>query len=220
MELILRRRAPWLIGGAVALSLLVVRGAPWVSAANTPLAYVDAQRVIAEYKQAAEYAKSLNSFRNELQKPLDELQMGMLLDDGQRNDLKTLLAKASLTPAEQAKLNALKKQNEDNAAELRRLEALPTPSEQERKRRTELINRVNDQNAKAAALNDRLSRQFADRQREMDNKVRAEIQAAIDAVATQQAIEIVLDKEAVLHGGQDKDITDAVVAKLNSAAPK
>ncbi|HEY3284972.1 MAG TPA: OmpH family outer membrane protein [Armatimonadota bacterium] len=210
-----RLGAPWLVGGTLLLALCAVRGATFVSAANTPLGFVDVKRTINEYKKAADYAKSLETFRAELQKPLTELESGMLLDEGQRNDLKTLLAKPQRSAAEEQKLTALQTQNQNNETELRRLEALPNPTAEETRKKTEFINRMNDQNTKAATLNDRLSKQYAAKQQELDNQVRTDIQAAIDSVAADQGVDVVIDKEAVLHGSKEKDITDAVIAKLN-----
>lgn len=205
-----------LIGGALLLAVVAVRGTGRVSAANSPLGYVDVNRTIAEYKKAEEYAKSLDAFRSELQKQLSELEWGIFLDEGERNDLKTLLQKANLTQQEQAKLEALKKRNADTIEELKRLEAVAQPTPEQLKRRTALVNRLQAQNTVAGALNEKLSKQYSAKKQEMDERVRSEIQSAIDSVAAQQAVEIVLDKDAVLHGSKDKDLTDAVIAKLNA----
>jgi len=185
--------------------------------ARIPLAFVDLDRVLSEYKQAAALGKQLEEYRASLQKQLDNLRAGALLDDKDRQELEQLQQVASPNEAQKKRLQELTDIEAQREREMNELSAKATLTDAEKARHTQLLNLLNAQNRRAQELNRRLSADYERRRNEVDTQVRNAIQAAINAVADEKGIDIVIDKKAVLRGGADRDITDAVLSKLNSA---
>ncbi|MBB5336136.1 OmpH family outer membrane protein [Pectinatus brassicae] len=79
-----------------------------------------------------------------------------------------------------------------------------------------------DFNEKAKSLDDKAKRelfnkmnqQMAQRQDELIKPIREKLQKAIEAVAKEKGLEVILDSSVVVYGGED--VTKAVMAKLQA----
>jgi Skp family chaperone for outer membrane proteins len=182
------------------------------------LAFVDLDRVVAGYKEAANLTKQLEEYRASLQKQLDNLRAGALLDDKERQELENLQKIASPNEAQRKRLQELADLEARRESELTELSNKPNLTEAEKARHTQLLNLLNAQNRRAQELNMRLSAEFEKRRQEADQKVRSAIEAAIVAVANEKGIDVVIDKKAVLFSKAGRDITDDVLAKLNASS--
>lgn len=183
-----------------------------------PLAFVDLDRVVAGYKEAANLTKQLEDYRASLQKQLDDLRAGALLDDKERQELESLQKIASPNEAQKKRLQELADLEAQREREMTELSNKPNLTEAEKARHTQLLNLLNAQNRRAQELNLRLSAEFEKRRQEADQKVRSAIEAAIVAVANEKGIDVVIDKKAVLFSKAGRDITDDVLAKLNASS--
>ncbi|MGQ9523748.1 MAG: OmpH family outer membrane protein [Armatimonadota bacterium] len=204
---------------SVNITACAVAAAQDAKPARIPLAYVDLDRVLAEYKQAAQLSKQLEEYRASLQKQLDNLRAGALLEDKDRQELEQLQQVVSPNEAQKKRLQELADIEAQREREMSELSAKATLTDAEKARHTQLLNLLNAQNRRAQELNRKLSAEYDRKRNEIDTQVRNAIQAAINAVAEEKGIDIVIDKKAVLRGGADRDITDAVIAKLNAAPP-
>lgn len=212
------RLALFIVFICVAIAASLIAAAQDARPARIPLAFVDLDRVLSEYKQAAALGKQLEEYRASLQKQLDNLRAGALLDDKDRQELEQLQQVASPSEAQKKRLQELADLEAQREREMNELSAKATLTDAEKARHTQLLNLLNAQNRRAQELNRKLSADYERRRNEVDTQVRSAIQAAINAVADEKGIDIVIDKKAVLRGGPDRDITDAVLSKLNSTA--
>jgi Skp family chaperone for outer membrane proteins len=135
-------------------------------------------------------------------------------------DLRRLLSKPQRSRQEEERLQQLRRIELEREAELQRLQQIPPSqlSAAERARLEELTRLWkegrDDANRLQEMMEDELRRVEAELSKAVDERVRQ----AINAVATKQSLDLVLDRSAIYFvRGQLVDITDAVLAELNAA---
>jgi Skp family chaperone for outer membrane proteins len=212
-------KATLLLAVLAAATIGVSAGAQNNASAKIPIAFVDLDRVLDEYQQANVLRKDLQTYSENLQKQLDNLRAARLLDDKDRQEMEALLKLPSPTDEQKKRIQALADIEAQREAEMATLSAKEPKTDAEKARHTQLLNLLNAQNRRAQELNRQLTAEMDQKIKETDDKVRKAILDAVNAVADEKGIDIVIDKKAVLRGGQDRDITDAVLKKLNGSTP-
>jgi len=198
----------WLV-----LSLTVVTAA---SAQETKIGKLDGERVFKEYKLYQQLNEELQALGRSLitQYDVRKRKFPLLLDE-EYNRLADLMGRRqALSPAEKQELEKLEKLSDDRDRELAELEGLQQLDEKQNARwrelgtmRTQAAQMLRDQW-------ERIQRQGEERAREIETKLTAEIRSAVEEVAKEQGLTVVLQAEVVVFGGID--ITDATVTKLNA----
>lgn len=204
----------WPLGLA---SLVVVLALTTAASAQEPkVGKLDGERVFKEYKLYQQLNDELQAMGRALvtQHDVRRLKFPLLLDE-EYNQLADLQKRrATLTPAEKTNLDRLEKLSDDRDRELADLEGQQQPTEQQNERWRELQRLRSQAKDMLRDSWERIQKQGEDRAREIESKLTAEIRTAVEEVAGQQGLTVVLQSEVVIFGGID--ITDATLQVLNS----
>jgi Skp family chaperone for outer membrane proteins len=156
--------------------------------------------------------KQMTELKTRLEDALVKRQQVALLTDEQRKELEKLLAKTPASDADKARIAELQAGTEKLEKELLELNQKPNPSEAESAR-------IKDLTARMASARQQMTTEQAQAQKELnENMVKTmstlqdRIFKAIEEVAKDRGLAMVVHKEARLFGGED--ITDAVISKL------
>lgn len=202
------------VAGAV---LMVATGTAALAAAPaSEVGVVDIEQIYASHPRLQELNRRFADFRQQQEAQLQRMFQTRLLTDEEQREFMDLLEMGAPTEAREARLTELAEdstQREQRMAELRQNESRTAEEEQEY---TELEQTHNRRVAELTNLQLTLEQAVTDKHDELWALVTENVGAAIQAVAEEQSLTLVLQKEAVLYGGVD--ITDAVVALLSAPA--
>lgn len=203
-----------LVVAVVAVMLAAVLIAP-AHAADAPgsIGMVDVAAVFQGYERTTKSNGELEAFRSQLVKQLETLSEYRLLDDNESKELADLVRKPNPTEADKQKISALQEREKALDKELKELQAKKEPTEQEKARLKELQDRTAKADDNIAKLKDESEQQFDVKKNDLSEQIRADILKAIETVAKDKKLTVVVDKMAVLFGGTD--VTDSVMEKLN-----
>lgn len=203
-----------IVAGAV---LMVATGTAALAAAPaSEVGVVDIEQIYASHPRLQELNRRFADFRQQQEAQLQRMFQTRLLTDEEQREFMDLLEMGAPTEAREARLTGLAEdstQREQRLAELRQNESRTAEEEQEY---TELEQTHNRRVAELTNLQLTLEQAVTDKHDELWALVTENVEAAIQAVAEEQSLTLVLQKEAVLYGGVD--ITDAVVALLSAPA--
>lgn len=205
---------------AWAAVLFIVRPADAAGSANSatiPIAFVDVARVMNEAKPIADLDSEFRATLAAQQKQLDNLYAGRLLDDKERTELEADQKLASPSDVQRKRMADLAKLSDDREQELGRLMRLEKPSDADQARRTELAGWLDHQNQRVAQLQETLNQERQQKQADITRKAMDLILATVRGIAQERGIEMVLDRQAVLFGRDDRDLTDVVLQQMNGA---
>jgi outer membrane protein len=196
------------------LSIAVGLSAPAV-AADAPFTagFVDVQEVFSKYEKTAKSNSELEAFGNQLDAQLKALAQHKLLDDAEVKELQQLVVKADPTDKDRERLAALDEKQKGLDKELIDLQAKKEPTAQESARLKELQDKSTAADAALTKLSEEFEKQFGEKKNKLSEEIRNDILKAIEAVAKDKKLSLVLDKIAVLYGGTD--ITEPVISRLN-----
>ena len=202
------------VAGAV---LVVATGAAALAAAPaSDVGVVDIEQIYASHPRLQELNQRFAEFRQQQEAQLQQMFQTRLLTDEEQREFTDLLEMGAPTEAREARLTELAQlsaQREQRLAELGQNESRTAEEEQEY---TELEQTHNRRVAELTNLQLTLEQAVSDKHDELWGLVTEGVEAAVQAVAEEQSLTLVLQKEAVLYGGVD--ITDAVVARLSALA--
>lgn len=186
-----------------------------VYAADAPAAIgtVDVPAVFQGYQKTELSNSTLESLRAQLVKELQTLSETRLLDENQSKELIELVRKPNPTDSDKQRIAALQDAEKALDKELKDLQAKKEPTEQEKARQNELQARIAKSDDNIASIKDQSEQQFEAKKEELSGQIRDDIIKAIEDVAKSKGMALVVDKMAVLYGGDD--ITEAVLEKLN-----
>jgi len=207
--------------GAIALSAAILATRPATTApakapgdTTIPVGYVDVQKVLQDSPAAVNARKEAEALKGRLQEKLAQQQEFIFLTSAELQELSVLQEKpqAQTSDKEKARIAELQKKSQTAETELRGLQQKSGPSDTEKARMQELTNlRTQNMNRLQAA------QQSA--QEELDKKagdlmdgLQGRILKAVEDVATEEKLPMVVDKQARLYGG--RDITESVINKL------
>jgi Skp family chaperone for outer membrane proteins len=203
---------------AAALSISTPSHAADASSAKIAVGFVDFARVMSEAKPVSDLDGQFKETLKAQQKQLDNLYAGRLLDDKERQELENLQKIAKPSDAQIKRMADLAKLSDDREQELSRLTRLENPSDDERARRTDLSNRFDRQNQRVLQLQDTLNDLRQKKQGDILKQATDLIINAIKAIAQERGLDMVVERQAVLFGKDDQDLTGAVLQRLNGGA--
>jgi Skp family chaperone for outer membrane proteins len=192
-------------------------------AGKVAVAYVDTARLMNESKAVAALQVEFQEYRKGQQKQLDDLYAGRFLDDQERTELESLQKVATRSSTQNDRITELAKLSDAREQEAKRLSVLEKPTDDERARLTQLSNWADKQNQRAAQLQDAIEKDAQQKSGQMNQRALASLQDAVKSVAQEKGIDMVIDRQAVLFSIDGRDLTDAVMQKINggsAAAPK
>jgi Skp family chaperone for outer membrane proteins len=194
--------------------LLTVRPADTASSRNAavPLGYVDIQLVFQQAPAAQEVKKQGEQLKAQFQEKLALKNDTLGLTEAERTELNTLLAKASPSDQEKARIALLRGKTAKLDEELRNLRQKPTPTDVEKARLQELTQLLSSAENKLRSEVETLQGQLDQKGDELMSGLQDKILKAVEDVAKDQGLAMVVDKQARLFGGVD--ITSQVVGKL------
>jgi Skp family chaperone for outer membrane proteins len=181
-------------------------------AAAVPLGYVDIKLVFQQAPVAQAAVKQAEQLKAQLQGELALKQDTLILTDVERTELNGLLAKPTPSDKEKARLAELRGKTAKLDEELRNLRQKPTPTETEKARLQELTQLFSTAENKLRSDMDTLQGQLDQKGDELMSGLQDKILKAVEEVAKDQGLAMVVDKQARLFGGDD--ITSQVVGKL------
>jgi len=197
--------------------LVVATGAAALAAAPaSDFGVVDIEQVYASHPRLQELNQRFTEFRQQQEAQLQRMYQTRLLTDEEQREFMDLLEMGAPTEAREARLAELAQlsaQRERRLAELGQNENRTAEEEQEY---TGLEQTHTRRVAELTNLQLTLEQTVSDKHDELWGVVADSVAAAVQAVAEEQSLTLVLQKEAVLYGGVD--ITDAVVARLSAPA--
>ena len=202
------------VAGAV---LVVATGAAALAAAPaSDVGVVDIEQIYASHPRLQELNQRFAEFRQQQEAQLQQMFQTRLLTDEEQREFTDLLEMGAPTEAREARLTELAQlsaQREQRLVELGQNENRTAEEEQEH---TGLEQTHTRRVAELTNLQLTLEQAVSDKHDELWGLVTAGVEATVQAVAEEQSLTLVLQKEAVLYGGVD--ITDAVVARLSALA--
>lgn len=201
---------------AVALVLLALV-APSFAADPSPSASsigaVDVPAVFDGYSKTQKSNDELQAYSNKLMAKLQTVKDNSYLTDAEAEEFITLLDKSAPTPQDTARIKALEDLSASREKELTTLQVKSNLSDTEKARQKELQAMASASDERLAKENDESKKEFDAKKEEMSEAIRQDIVKAIETVAKQKNLTLVVDKVAVLYGGTD--ITQAVLDTLN-----
>ena len=202
----------------VALLVVATGAAALAAAPASEVGVVDIEQIYASHPRLQELNQRFAEFRQQQEAQLQQMFQTRLLTDEEQQEFTDLLEMGAPTEAREARLTELallSSQREELLVELRQNESRTAEEEQEY---TELEQTHNRRVAELTTLQLTLEQAVSERHDELWQVITEGVEAAVQAVAEEQSLTLVLQKDAVLYGGVD--VTDAVVARLSgSAAP-
>lgn len=199
--------------------LAVVLALSAVSAADQPstVGKIDMERVFKEYMLYQQLTEQFNGFAQKLVSRLEQRskRYSLLLDEEWGRLVELLDKGAAATPAERAALQELQKLNNDRDVELAKLEGLPEFTDAQKKRFQELAAKRTQARQGIEEMKLRVKQQIDERDAELTAQFNGKLQAAVEQVADELKLQVVVQSQVVLFGGID--ITDQVITSLNAA---
>lgn len=173
---------------------------------------VDIERVgreAAPYKAASDEIRKLQDSLNE---NLKEAARYTYLAVNETNELIGILDAKEPNATQKARLAELKKTAEDREKRFGELAQTQNPTPEQKKELQDLVQMRNDRERVLAELKQRYEQELAKKFEEIDDRLGKAVRDAIQEIAKQKNLAVVLAKQAVFVGGVD--ITDDVIKKL------
>lgn len=214
------RRALWIV---VVISLLVV--AFWqqgkLSSQDAPaplkVGVLNSARIVREVQNLSELQRTFDEQRRAYLELINLRQNFLMLTGLEWADLRRLLSRPQRSRSEEVRIQELRRIALEREAELQRLQQT-TPdklSSQERARLEQLTQLWKEGRADVERLKNLMDEELRRTEEQLNRFLDEKLQQAIRKVATEQSLDIVLDKSAVYFvRGESVDVTDAVLATL------
>ena len=182
-------------------------------AAETKIGVVEMEKVWKDYELSKKYSADFEALRAKKKAQLDRWDRNRLLTEVQLRELDTLYDKAGPTDGDKARIKAIEDDATKLDAEMKDLQAKKEPTVDDKKRLDELNARSAKTDETLRKMAEQADTELADINAKWSKEVKDNITAAIQKIAEQKGIPLVLDKTAVLFGGTD--LTTPVVDYLN-----
>jgi len=193
----------------------VVSVAAWAADAAPKFGVVDMVRLYKESPRVKQYKEELDKLTQTLGESLNIRGRNLMLDETSVKELIELKTKApeAQTDKDKARITELEKIGHDLDSELIKLQGTAQLDDAGKAKLKDL----QDINKKSKDTGEKLEKDYNDRLQtkavELDEKARVDIQAAVEKVAKDKEVTLVVTKDAVLFGGID--ITDDVMNNLD-----
>lgn len=189
--------------------------------ANTGLGFVDLGQVTDKIKETKEWEVSVKQFETEksrLKNEIEGLTKVRYLSSPERQELTTLRAKQKPSDSEKARIDALEAQSGKLEQDYQRLATVEKPTDQQKAEIQKLAKLREDSISGLQEETNKRAGQLQKMEEELLEKMQKKILTAVEGVAQNQGLSMIVDRQAVLYGGQD--ITQDVLKKLGVAPPK
>jgi Skp family chaperone for outer membrane proteins len=210
---------------AVPLTVLVAAGLlgsalPGLAQKNakTPdavVGFVDLGQVTEQVKQTPDWKQMVKEFEDEKTRyrtELEDMQRLRYLSKAEREELTSLRTKQKPTDAEKARVDALLKRSDELEGEFRTLAGVEKPSDEQRKRITD-ITKLRDEGIQVLQEEgEKRAGMLQKKEGDLLEKMQTRILKIVSEVAQSKGLVMVVDRQAILYGGQD--LTEDVVKKL------
>lgn len=219
----------WKLAGVLAAAVvggMLATALPGNAQKNKPRAeinvgYVDLTKVTDQVKGTQEWqvlVKKYEDMKTQFEEQIEELNRTRYLNKAELEELKTLRAKPKASDAEKKRIETLEAQSDNLDREFSKLAGTEKLTDDEQKRLTAIDGmRKNGINALQEEANKRRT-QLASLQGEVLDGMQGKILKKVEEVAENKELILVLDRQAVLSGGQD--LTADVLRKLGATVPK
>jgi outer membrane protein len=206
------KRSFVVIGILAALTALSF--APVLAAeSSVSLGYVDVTTVFDQYTKTAKVKADLESYGKQLEQKLQIMDANRMLDENDLNMLVTLATKPNPTDKDKEQIKVLQDKEKALDAELKTLQSKAEPTDQEKARQKELMDRAYKSGENLKKMSQSADTEFNAKKEGVLTEIRNDILKAVEDVAKQKNIGVVIDKIAVFYGGVD--LTQPVIDKLN-----
>ena len=207
-------------GGLVAFvaAALVMGSRPATAqspAGPVPFASVNLQQVFEQYKVKVQGSQEIQALGTGLDSVLRRLEeaSAMFLPDNEARELSTLYEKASPSDADKARIGVLEAKAGGLSGELRTLQNVATPNDQQRARLAELTAGQRKGMEVLVAVRGEYRQRLEGRQKELSDKITADMRTAIAKVAKDKNVGMVFDGAVAVYSAND--ITADVIKELN-----
>jgi Skp family chaperone for outer membrane proteins len=198
------------IAGCGAALFLASAAAP--KSTGVAVGYVDLKSIFTDAPVAQAAVKRAEELKGQLQGELALMQDTVALSEEEQKELRTLLGKQNATDKEKARIAELRGKTGKLDEELVQLQQKPTPTEAEKARMQELTQLFSRARTKLRQEMDARQTRLDQEGDKLMHSLQEKILKAVEDVAREQGLSMVVDKQARLFGGED--ITRAVVGKL------
>lgn len=200
--------------GAALLASRPAITAPARGAGDTVISvgYVDVQKVLQDSPAAVNARKNAEALKTQLQGRLASQSTYIFLTEAEQNELQALQEKEKATDKDKARIADLQKKSESAEAEYRTLQQKAGASDAEKARLAELAGMRTRNMGRLQQAQQRAQEELDKKASDLMEDLQGRILKAVEAVATDEKLSMVVDKQARLYGG--RDITEMVVAKL------
>jgi Skp family chaperone for outer membrane proteins len=205
--------------GALALGATILSTRPAITApAKAPgdttisVGYVDVQKVLQDSPAAVNARKEAESLKTRLQEQLAMQGDLLFLAEPEQEELKKLQAKEQTSDKEKARIADLQRKSQAAEEELRTLQQKTGASDAEKVRLSELSNMRSRNMSRLQLAQQNAQEELDKRAGDLMEALQTRILKAVETVATEEQLSMVVDKQARLYGG--RDITEMVVNRL------
>lgn len=197
---------------------IVLPGSPLVQVAQAQAApvigVVDGEKINSNFPRLKAALEAIEKRKQTLRSQLDGR---VFLGEADTKPFDTLILKAGRSEAEEGQLNALAKKGAERRDEFNTLFAKANKSAGDSAR----IKAIEDESTKTAPALQRVIEQVdaavIKQEQETEDRFRAQIVQAVEAIANEKKLLVVVGKQAVAWSSATVEITDEVVARLNKA---
>ena len=202
-----------MLATAIAVIGLIGSGA-WAAAAELKIGVVDLQKVDKDAPRVTQYREEFDARKANLNQKLEIRVQNMMLNEEEIKelvDLKTLDKPA--TDVQKARIQALTDAERAKDDELKKLQETKDLNDQQKARLKELQDIQQKSKDAGTVFSKDYEAQLQSKFAELQDKIVADILAAVNKAAEAKAMTLVMDKAGVLFGGID--ITDDVISRLD-----
>lgn len=185
---------------------------------DSPVGYVDLGRITDQIKKTQRWQVMTSKFeddRRKFQQEIADLTKIRYLSDAERKELTELNTKQKPTDAEKARISDLRDRSDNLDKEFQTLAGVEKPTaEQEARIKTLAKMRENAISALQEETEKR-SQQLRELEGTVLEEMQGQILKIVEQVSESKNLTLVVDRQAVLYGGQD--LTEDVLKKLGGA---
>jgi Skp family chaperone for outer membrane proteins len=182
---------------------------------DSPLGFVDLAQITDKVKVTAEWKVNVQKFedsRSKFRNEIEDLAKLRFLSPAELEELRNLRAKPKPTDGEKERVTQLTTKSGQLDQEFQRLSMTEKPNEADSKRVKELAAMREQASTAIQAEYDKRAQQLQKMEGEMLDTMQTKILEVVGQVAEKQNLAMVVDRQAVLYGGND--LTQEVLKKL------
>jgi len=199
---------------SICVAIVLAAAPPTPAPSSTGV--VNVEKVMAECEKAKQADAQLKGMERKLEGQLKLMAQSRLLTEQEINELVTLSAKEKPTAAEQSRIAALQQLDKDRETKLKALQAEQNPTDQQKQELKDLQGSVIASGKLIEQTQKDYQKQINEVNAKLTVQIAKDVRAAVEAVAKESNTPMVLNKAAVIVGGND--LTEKVIKKLNAKA--